>query len=221
MSTKIVLQAAAAATLLYAGVSSAQAAPFTNGSFEDGTFTPVSDDTVRLSVADTTMPGWTVSGTHEIAWIGGSNPFGLMASNGDKFLDLTSYGFGAGGGVEQTFDTIAGKTYNVTFDIGGATGTQIVATAHGSGGTFSATGGLTSWTPQLLTFTAIGSSTLLSFLGAAESGSDYIGLDNVQVAVAATPLPGSVLMFGTGLLGLGFVGYRRSKKAGSAALSAI
>lgn len=195
--------------------SQAQAATFTNGSFEDGTFTPPSNDTVVVANGDsTTMPGWTVSGTHEIAWIGGSNPFGLLASNGDKFLDLTSYGFGPGGGVQQTFDTIGGKTYNVTFDIGGATGTQIVATALGSGsGTFSATGISTSWTPQLLTFTATGSSTVLSFLGAAEAGFDYIGLDNVQVALAATPLPSSVLMLGTALLGLGLVGWRRRQHA--------
>jgi hypothetical protein len=74
-----------------------------------------------------------------------------------------------------------------------------------------------------VSFVATGASTLLTFQGSA--GGNYIGLDNIAVTftgvVDATPIPGSILMLGTGLLGLGFAGYRRSKKARSAAPNAI
>ena len=36
------------------------------------------------------MPGWTVT-TANLAWIGPSNPFGLTASDGSYFLDLSGY----------------------------------------------------------------------------------------------------------------------------------
>jgi hypothetical protein len=223
MSTKIVLQAVAAAVLFYAGTSGAQAAPFTNGSFEDGTFTPDGNQTDVLATASTTMPGWTVTG-HEIAWINAGNPFGLTASDGSKFLDLTSYGSGTGGGVEQSFDTVVNGQYTVSFDLGGGNGVGIDAGINGvnqsfSGATLST---LTSWDPQTFNFVASGTSTLLSFLGTFQAN-NYIGLDHVQVTfngVAATPLPGSVVMLGTGLLGLGFAGYRRGKKTGFSAPSA-
>ena len=212
--------AVAAAAIAFAGGGGAQAAPFTNGSFEDGTFTPDGNQTDVLATGSTTMPGWTVTG-HEIAWINAGNPFGLTASDGSKFLDLTSYGSGPGGGVEQSFDTVNHGQYTVTFDLGGGNGVSIAAGDNGGHQTFSGASlsTLTSWDSQTFSFVASGTTTLLSFLGTAQSN-NYIGLDHVQVTfngVAATPLPGSVVMIGTGLLGLGFAGYRRGKKAGFSA----
>jgi hypothetical protein len=224
MSTKIVLQAVAAAVLFYAGISGAQAAPFTNGSFEDGTFTPDGNQTDVLATGSTAMTGWTVTG-HEIAWINAGNPFGLAASDGSKFLDLTSYGSGSGAGVEQSFDTVLNGQYTVTFDLGGGNGVSIDAGINGANQSFSGAtlSTLTSWDSQTLNFIASGTTTLLSLVGTA-SANNFIGLDHVQVTfngVAATPLPGSVVMLGTGLLGLGFAGYRRSRKTAFSATSAI
>jgi hypothetical protein len=196
--------------------TAAQAASFQNGSFEDpGLFTPDINQTYVVGVGDSSsMPGWTVAG-HEIAWIHNGNPFGLAASDGAYFLDLTSYGSGAGGIVEQTFDTIAGGIYNVTFDLGGGVGVQIEAKAGGSDQVYTGVAlGAASWESQVLSFVASGSSTLLSFKGITDVG-NYIGLDHVQVAFTGvtTPIPASVLMFGTALLGLGFVGHRRKQSA--------
>jgi hypothetical protein len=229
MSTKIVLQAVAAAALLFAGTSSgALAAPFTNGSFEDLTnFVNQGDDTESLGNGSTAMPGWTVTAPsgHSIAWIGPTNPFGLTASDGGYLLDLTGYDSGGGAGVEQSFTTVQNGQYTVTFDLGGGNGVSIDGAVNGAHQTFSG-GSLstaTSWDPQVMTFIASGTTSLLSLVGST-SVNNYIGLDHVQVTfngLAATPLPGSVVMFGTGLLGLGFAGYRRGKKTAFSAPSAI
>src|SRR5664280_769576 len=83
------------ATALLAGASvplgGAQAATLvTNGSFETGAFVANLDDTMQLSVGSTAMTGWTVV-VGGLAWIGPGNPFGLSASDGSYFLDLTDY----------------------------------------------------------------------------------------------------------------------------------
>jgi Protein of unknown function (DUF642) len=214
--------AAAAVALAFAGTSGAQAAPFTNGSFEDGVFTPDGNDTDVLNTGSTTMTGWTVTG-HDIAWIGPTNPFGLSPSDGSKFLDLTSYSLGTGGGVAQSFDTINHGQYTVSFDLGGGNGVSIDAGVNGGHQTFSGAtlSTLTSWDSQTFNFIASGTTTLLSLVGTAQSN-NFIGLDHVQIAfngVAATPLPGSVLMFGTALFGLGILGWR--KKDGLAPPAAV
>ncbi len=93
----------------------------TNGSFEDTTnFVNQGNDTMDLPVGSSLMPGWTVSGSHYVSWIGPTNPFlGLTASDGSYFLDLTGYIFGAPfSGVSQTIPTQAGATYLLTFDLG-------------------------------------------------------------------------------------------------------
>ena len=69
-----------------------QADLITNGSFENtnNTFVPDSNDTMSLPVSSTAIPGWEVT-TGSIAWIGPTNTFGLTASKGDFFLDLTAH----------------------------------------------------------------------------------------------------------------------------------
>jgi len=204
--------AAAVIGIGFVAIGGAVAAPFTNGSFENGTFVPDGNQTDVLGAGSTAMTGWTVT-VHDIAWING-NQFGLAPSDGSKFLDLTSYGSGAGAGVEQTFDTVKNGSYTVTFDLGGGNGVSIAASAGSSSQTFTGASlsGATSWEQQSLSFVANGPSTLLSLVGTNSVG-NYIGLDHVQLTfngvVATTPLPGSVLMFGTALLGLGLTGWRR------------
>jgi hypothetical protein len=73
--------------------NAAQANLITNGSFEDTTnFVPnhPADDTMSLTVGSIAMTGWTVVNSG-LAWIGPGNPFGLSASDGTYFLDLTDY----------------------------------------------------------------------------------------------------------------------------------
>jgi len=203
--TKVALIGATVlAGLLLSGA--AQAATVTNGSFEDTTgFSSAGhpgDDTDSLGSG---LPGWTIV-NHNVAWIGPSNPFGLAASDGHYFLDLTDYSTGAPyGGVVQTISTVFGQHYELSFDLGSSsnygTPAAITALVGITAQTFTSTlGGTSNWEREVLSFIADGTSTTIILAGA--SGSNYIGLDHVSVS--ATPLPGSVLMFLTAMVPLGF-----------------
>jgi hypothetical protein len=207
MTIKLTLTAAALATALAS--SQAYAAPVVNGSFEDRTsFVPNGDNTMSLDGGSTAMTGWTVIGD-SIAWIGTPNPFGLGPSNGDFFLDLTGYPVGAPfGGVQQTLATVAGRQYEVTFDLGSHLGSGIASvdvSAAGASQTFSSSNpnAPVVWESQTFRFTASAGATVLSLLGS--GGTDYIGLDNVAVADlgAGVPEPATwaMLIAGFGLVG--------------------
>ena len=43
------------------------------------------------AVGSTVITGWTVTTGSLIAWIDTPNPFGVLPSDGTKFLDLTDY----------------------------------------------------------------------------------------------------------------------------------
>jgi len=187
---------------------SANANLLVNGSFEDGTFVPNSDNTMTLGVGDTTMPGWTVV-TNSIAWIADPNDFSdISASDGDKSLDLTGYSSNPYGGVMQTFATTVGVTYTVSFDLGqnGSYGPSDIYAQinNGSLNEFSlADNGGNTWQTETFSFVGFGSSATLTFTGNANSGNtNYIGLDNVIVTGAATPEPSTYAVFGIGALGL-------------------
>jgi len=113
----------------------ANATLITNGSFEDNSALFVDDgnNTMKLTPAATELTNWKITG-NEIAWIGPTNPYGLTASDGSYFLDLTSYSPAGSGGVAQTTAaTIIGQSYTLTFDLGGSTAygaaTDIIAKA--------------------------------------------------------------------------------------------
>jgi Protein of unknown function (DUF642)/PEP-CTERM motif len=196
----------------------------TNGSFEDTTnFVNQGNDTMDLVVGSTLMPGWTVSGSHYVSWIGPTNPFhGLTASDGSYFLDLTGYIFGAPfSGVSQTIPTQAGATYLLTFDLGsdpfwGLQDGVSVSAGSVAGSVFTSTNSGTQnnlWQAESLSFAATGSSTTITLIG--NSGDNYIGLDNLSAVQTSSsvPEPSTWVMMLVGLGGLGFAAYR-SKQAG-------
>ena len=182
------------------------AAPFQNGSFENGSGAPASLTT--LGPGDTSITGWTVTG-NGIDWIGTY----WVAANGTYSLDLSA---GAAGGIQQTFDTVAGHNYSVTFALagngaGGSTvkmvqvqatgGTQTTYSFETTGTSYSAMG----WTTQTYSFTATGPSTTLSFTSL-ENSAYGPALDNVALG-DVTPVPAPALsawaVLGVdGLLGL-------------------
>lgn len=194
-----------------------------NGSFEEGAFVNQGNQTMSPSVGSTVIPGWTVI-TDATAWINAGNPFGLTASDGSRFLDLTNYSAGAPyAGLSQTFATLAGATYTLSFDLGGSNAwgrpDGLIASAAGMSQVFttgpaSVTTPNNDWYQESMTFTASGATTTLTLQGSA--GFNYIGLDNVVVEllsapgtppdpVPAIPEPGTWALMAAGLVALGLL----------------
>jgi hypothetical protein len=182
----------------------------TNGSFENTTgFVSNGQDTMSLAIGSTTMTGWKVIGDF-VAWIGPNNPFNLTASAGSYFLDLTDYQPGAPfGGVEQTISTVAGQSYQLSFDLGSSSQfvstSGILASAGATSQSFSNTlTGANQWQPFTLSFTANTALTTISLVG--QAGVSYIGLDNVSVEATdgnnGVPEPASLALLGIGLTAL-------------------
>ena len=176
-----------------AAAGAANANLLVNGSFENGAFVNQGNDTMSLNSGATAITGWTVL-TDTTAWIGPTNPFGLSASDGSFFLDLTNYQAGPPfAGVAQTFATIPGALYSMTFDLGSSTHwgrpDGLTASAGNASLTFTAptTGTNNDWQRESMAFTALASATTLLLQGV--SGFNYIGVDNVSVELISAPIP--------------------------------
>ena len=193
----------------------------TNGSFEDGNFVPdpahPGDDTMSLAVGATDMTGWTVQ-IAPLAWIGPFNPFGLSASDGSFFLDLSGYHDSSpfAGVLQASIPTTIGTTYRLTFDIGTDTrydsaAVGIVATAGIYTAPFLSTPvGLNQWEEFTFDFVATSATTTISLDGQPGANQAYLGLDNVTFIVVPEPSTLS-LIAGPGLLV--FAAWRRFRKA--------
>lgn len=197
--------------------TSPQANLLTNGSFESGAFVNQGNDTMSLAAGSIVITGWTVV-TDTTAWIGAANPFGLSASNGSFFLDLTNYQAGAPfAGMSQTIATTPGATYSLSFDLGSSTfwgrPDSITASAAGTSQTFTSpsTGGNNDWQSVLMQFVASSVTTTVLLQGA--SGINYIGLDNVDVEFVSGPGPEQIPEPTTlALLGLGLASLAVSRR---------
>ena len=184
--------------VLLAAASGAFAAPFQNGSFE-GT---AACNTFNVPAGTNFTPGWTVS-IGNIDFEGSYPACGWTASNGTNSLDLV--GTGGIGGVSQTFDTVPGQTYTVSFDlagnpagIGGSPVKPLTVTVDGvtQNYTFDVTGRTAAsmgWVTRSFTFVATGASATINFVSNITADGGFLNagaaLDNVQVFAGAAPAP--------------------------------
>lgn len=189
----------------------AQAALFQNGSFETGTLINSSFDTL-YGGNNTSIAGWTVGG-HSIDYIGGY----WQAAQGSRSIDLNGLGTGS---ISQTFDTVLNRTYAVSFYMAGnpdgAPGQKILTASAGDASglnfnfdTSNKTKINMGWTQHVFNFVALGTSTTLTFATGIEG---YYGpaLDNIDVS--PVPIPGALVLFGSGLVGLVLAGRRRRSR---------
>jgi choice-of-anchor C domain-containing protein len=197
MLRKLILAAIAAAVL----PAAANAQAFQNGGFETG---PNPGSYSTHNGGSTAITGWTVGGA-SVDYIGSY----WAAGEGDRSIDLSG---NAAGSIAQTFDTVLGQAYAVTFLLAGnpdgapavktvavgATGNAIANyTLDSTGSSHAAMG----WTEYTYNFVATGSSTTLSF--ASLDNSPYgPALDGVSVAAVPEPAAWGMLIGGFGLAGM-------------------
>jgi choice-of-anchor C domain-containing protein len=184
-----------------------------NGSFEQP-----GGAGVTLYGGSTYITGWTVTGdsidyTDQSTW---------LASNGGYSLDLSGR---AAGGIEQTFASVAGQAYQVSFDMAGnpydgpAIKTMEVSAAGASQHFTFDTGVFTSfpimdmgWTTMSFQFTATGSSTTLAFTSLVVNSPFGPALDNVRVTALSAVVPEPSTLAIAGLAGVCGIAYGLARK---------
>jgi choice-of-anchor C domain-containing protein len=217
MKTRVLSITAALALLTV--ISPASAVTLINGSFETG---PNPGSFLTLNGGNTSITGWTVGGgDNSIDYIGSY----WTASNGSRSLDLN--GLNPGSISQLVTGLNAGSIYKVSFDLagnpaGGPAVKTIDAFIQSSHpylfDTSSSTLGNMGWITESFTFTATGTSALLSFTSTTSgfSGNETYptafgpALDNVTIS--AVPELSTWAMMLLGFAGIGFLTYRKTQK---------
>ena len=190
----------AVAPILGVGATSAFASGanlLINGDFESGAHT---NETVQvISPSSNAIGGWAVT-SGSVDWIESSI---WAAQSGTYSLDMNGNNPGA---ITQSFATVSGATYSVQFYMGANPGaySSVTLTASVTGGssipfTVSVHPSVT-WASESFTFTAISTTTTLTFAGDPNTGASGPALDNVSVTEVA-PTIASAAITGTAQVG--------------------
>ena len=171
-----------------------------------------------MAAGSTAITGWTVGGD-SVDYIGTY----WNAQSGSRSVDLSG---NAPGSIFQTFDTVLGQTYQVTFFLGANGDGPPPSKTVGVSATGNATGNysvgstpfppnVTIWSPFSYAFTATGSSTTLTFTS---TGTTAYGaaLDNVNVTAVPEPAAWTLMILGFGAMG-GVI--RRRRQQGTFAIA--
>jgi hypothetical protein len=207
--------------LLAAGIVTVHASPINlvaNGSFEEGG-TVVADNGGWILYNPIT--GWGSTGAVEVQ-SNGLYGAGSNAADGSHWLEMDSHLNGPGSvAIQQTITTVAGAQYDLTFAFAGRPGegsTQNVLDVGINGAMTRYSKGSTSptlnWEYFTLSFIGTGSDVIyFADGGLATPGiNNTLGtlLDDVSVTAQAVPEPGTLGLFGIGMLGLAFAARRRA-----------
>jgi hypothetical protein len=200
MSKKMVLLAAA---ILIAMVGSASANLITNGSFED----PALSNGSWTIFAN--IPGWT--GTN--AGIEVRNNVAGIAEDGNNFVELDS---NSNSGMYQTVTTVASSTYTLSYYYAPRQNVAFESNyieLYFDGKLIDSISGYSTsdnaWSLRSFTVTGTGNDTI-KFMAAGTDDSYGGSIDNVSMN-AAVPEPTSLLLFGTGIFGIGMAAWRKRK----------
>jgi choice-of-anchor C domain-containing protein len=212
------VHAALASVFSLALATAAHANLLANGSFE----APPAPPNFFSTLTGAGLTGWTVAGGTIDLIDDGYWP----ASDGAQSVDLSGTPGPVGTSLSQTFATVPGRRYALTFDYANNSDLPpLTATAdvevEGLGTLYStsishtgSTDANMNYTPFAATFLADSASATLRFTHTGTTGIQNfqgVALDNVSVTQAEVPEPASLLLLGAGLTGL--VGWRARRRS--------
>jgi choice-of-anchor C domain-containing protein len=174
-----------------------------NGDFES--YSPTFSGYSVVNAGSSELTGWTVGGT-SVDVIKGS--YGAIQGNS---IDLL--GSPGPGSLSQTFATVSGQNYLLTFDLSanGSGGDSKALTVNFGGAVGNFFGSNAAVASKTLSFTANSAESTLSFASALNGISGAV-IDNVAVSAVPEPESYAMLLAGLGLIGAA-VKRRKAKQA--------